>query len=61
MVERVLKVVGAGLVLTLFSLLMAFVLINFMLGCESWDEQYWTAYNSCITPSQFIGGFFNYE
>jgi len=57
MFTKILSFIGSSLVVVAFSLLMLFVLINFMLGCESWDEQYWTAYNSCITPTQFIGAF----
>ena len=57
MFTKILKFTGTFLFMVAFSLFLLFVLINFMLGCESWDEQYWTAYNSCITPTQFIGAF----
>jgi len=57
MFTKILSFIGSSLVVVAFTLLMLFVLVNFMLGCESWDEQYWTAYNSCITPTQFIGAF----
>jgi hypothetical protein len=57
MFTKILKFTGTFLFMVAFSLLLLFVLINFMLGCESWDEQYWTAYNSCLTPTQFIGVF----
>ena len=52
-----LQYIGATILIVVFTLLIVFTLINFMLGCESWDEQYWTAYNSCITPTEFIGVF----
>jgi len=52
-----LQYIGATILIVAFSLLILFTLTNFMLGCESWDEQYWTAYNSCITPTEFIGVF----
>jgi hypothetical protein len=61
MVKQVLKAVGAGILLVTFSLMMLFTLINFMLNCQSWDEQYWTETSSCMTPSQFIGGFISHE
>jgi len=61
MVKQVLKAVGAGILLVTFSLMMLFTLINFMLNCQSWDEQYWTETSSCITPSQFIGGLISHE
>lgn len=38
-----------------FSLLMVFIGLNVILGCESWDNSYWTDYNSCITPLQILG------
>ena len=57
MPTKILSFIGSSLVIVVFSLLIVFVLLNFMLGCESWDEQYWTAYNSCITPTEFIGAF----
>jgi hypothetical protein len=36
-----------------------FVGINFLLGCESWDQSYWTEYNSCITPTQLVDSLFD--
>ena len=39
--------------------LFAFMLVNLVLGCETWDESYWDEYNSCITPSQFISDLIN--
>ena len=35
-----------------------FVGINFLLGCETWDQSYWTEYNSCITPTQLVDSLF---
>ena len=29
--------------------LIAFAMINLMLGCETWDERLWTEYNSCLS------------
>lgn len=49
-------ILGATVMIA-FALMMVFVLINFMLGCESWDASYWTATNSCIYPSEFLGMF----
>ncbi|QDP53676.1 MAG: hypothetical protein Unbinned5406contig1000_22 [Prokaryotic dsDNA virus sp.] len=49
-----------GILMTGFvSILIAFVILNLFLGCESWDEQYWTATNSCVTPSQIWEGITN--
>jgi hypothetical protein len=25
-----------------------------VLGCETWDEQYWTYENSCVTPAMIV-------
>ena len=41
------------------GLLFGFVGINFLLGCETWDQSYWTEYNSCITPTQLVDSLFN--
>ena len=45
-----------GFVMTVvMAFLIAFVLINFMLNCQSWDESYWTETSSCVTVSQILG------
>jgi hypothetical protein len=31
------------------AMLISFVTINVMLGCETWDRQHWTFNNSCMT------------
>jgi hypothetical protein len=41
------------------GLMFGFVGINFLLGCETWDQSYWTEYNSCITPTQLVDSLFN--
>ena len=33
------------------AIVVAFILVNFMTGCETWDETRWTAHNSCVTPT----------
>jgi len=55
--KRAVEIIAAAIGIAAFSLMMAFTIINFMLGCETWDETYWTEYNSCITPSQIISSF----
>lgn len=40
---------------TAILLMFEFVLINFILGCETWDKDYWTEYNSCVTISHMLG------
>ena len=48
--------ISVGFVMALFmAFLIAFVLINFMLNCQSWDESYWTETSSCVTVSQILG------
>ena len=37
------------------SLSLTFIIINLFLGCETWDRELWTAYNSCIMPMEMIG------
>ena len=38
----------------LIGFLMAFILVNMVLGCETWDQELWTEYNSCITPAMMF-------
>ena len=57
--KRILVNFLSFLFMVAFALLMAFVAINFMLGCESWDEQYWTETNSCLTPQHILEGITN--
>ena len=54
--RKVFSALGATALVVAFGFLMAFVLINFMLGCETWDESLWTEYNSCITLGHIIDG-----
>ena len=54
--RKVLSTLGATALVVAFGFLLAFVLINFMLGCETWDESLWTEYNSCITLGHIIDG-----
>ena len=37
------------------SYLFIFIMLNLMLGCNTWDRDLWTDTNSCILPSEFIG------
>lgn len=54
--RRLVETAGAILALALFAAFFAFVIINFLLGCETWDQSYWTEYNSCITPTMIWEG-----
>ena len=38
---------------------LAFVIINLLLGCETWDQSLWTEYNSCLTLQHIIEGVSN--
>ena len=37
-----------GLAALIVSLLLLFVMLNLMIGCESWDQP------NCVTPKQFL-------
>lgn len=54
--SRILNIIGGLLLSVVVGFLIAFTAINFMLGCESWDEAYWTEYNSCLTIQQLWEG-----
>ena len=36
------------------ALFTVFLLINVVLGCESWNKDLWTERNSCITPGMLL-------
>ena len=51
---------GGGLAATFaLSAMMGFIMVNVMLGCETWDASYWTVTNSCVTPSAIWNNLFN--
>jgi len=46
--------VGLGMTVVI-SFLIVFIVINFMLNCQTWDQELWTATSSCVTLGQFLG------
>jgi len=54
--SRILNIIGGLLLAVVVGFFIAFIAINFMIGCESWDERYWTEYNSCLTLPQLWEG-----
>jgi hypothetical protein len=59
--RKALEIMGTVTLLVAFSFLVAFALINFMLGCETWDESLWTETNSCVTLTHIWEGVTNHE
>ena len=55
MMNVILKSFIFTLIVFLLSLFICFIIINLILGCETWNQELWTQYNSCITPSQMLG------
>ena len=53
---RLIEIIGGLLLAVAVGFLIAFVFLNFMLGCETWDESLWTETNSCITVTQIWEG-----
>ena len=35
-----------------FGIFLSFLIINMLLGCDSWDQELWSASNSCLTPME---------
>jgi len=54
--RNLIEILGGILVLTAFSILLAFTGVNFILGCETWDESLWTYEHSCLTPTAIWEG-----
>ena len=44
--------VGVTLVIVIFTLFLNFIILNLILGCETWEKEYWNENNSCVTPLQ---------
>ena len=57
--RKVLEWILALVVTAGVGFLLAFVIINLLLGCETWDESLWTEYNSCLTLQHIIEGVSN--
>ncbi len=55
MIKIFLKATAITAMITIFCLLLTFILVNLVLGCETWDQNLWTPYNSCVTPLQILG------
>ena len=49
MAATILSGAAQFLMFAFLGLGIAFGLINFMLGCETWDQTLWTERNSCLT------------
>ena len=54
--RNLIEILGGILMTLVVGILIAFVLINFILGCETWDESLWTYEHSCVTPSAIWEG-----
>ena len=54
MIKTILNSVLATAMVLVVSFSLVFVIINLFLGCETWDRELWTAYNSCITPLEMF-------
>ena len=55
MIKAILNSVLITTMVLVVSFSLTFVIINLFLGCETWDRELWTAYNSCIMPMEMIG------
>ena len=54
MIKTILNSVLATAMILVVSFSLSFIIINLFLGCETWDRELWTAYNSCITPLEML-------
>jgi hypothetical protein len=53
---RLINIIGGLLLSVTVGFAIAFIALNFLLGCETWDESLWTETNSCITITQIWEG-----
>ena len=49
------QAVGITMVTVFISLFFIFIILNLILGCETWDSSLWTEHNSCILPFEMLG------
>jgi hypothetical protein len=54
MTRYILRALGIGTFMLIFALVLNFVLLNWLMNCQSWDEQYWTETSSCVTPTEYV-------
>jgi len=54
MIKTILNSILTTAMILIVSLSLVFVIINLFLGCETWDRELWTAYNSCIMPMEML-------
>ena len=54
--SKVINFILAVLLSVGIGLLVGFILINWILGCETWDQELWTETNSCVTIQQLWEG-----
>ena len=57
--RKVIEWILALVVTTGVGFFLAFVIINLLLGCETWDQSLWTEYNSCLTLQHIWEGVTN--
>ena len=48
------KFFTAIIVMLMFVMLIDFIIINLLLGCNTWDKSLWTEYNSCFNPLDLL-------
>jgi hypothetical protein len=54
MSNKILSYILGFLGCALLGVMFSFVIINWLLGCETWDERHWTYENSCVTPAMIV-------
>jgi hypothetical protein len=55
MIKTIFNSVLATAMILVVSFSLSFIIMNLFLGCETWDKELWTAYNSCILPLEMLG------
>mgnify|MGYP001246226932 CR=1 FL=1 len=56
LMSKLTEILLGVLISGVMGILLAFVGVNFILGCETWDESLWTYEHSCLTPSAIWEG-----
>lgn len=51
--KALLEYLAGSIALLIFVWGFGFVILNWLMNCQSWDEAYWTATSSCVRPGEF--------
>ena len=52
--KKLIEIFLGGTLSLSVALILVFIFVNMILGCESWDKDLWTENNSCVTVGMLL-------